>query len=403
MSSPGSPNDERGWSATVARGRAIFSSVPRGWSLVGQIAVILVVIPACWLILARLTGVTSGGQDPLGLVLILAGIMGAIFTVGGLVIALASIVTLLSINERVRSTIQRELPDFKEQADRQIQAYLLLQTSATEDVERAAALVEQALHLYPAAHHARSDLGLRLTEVVMADFIRRHGDPDMVYAAWPAPWEPPPPFSEAVRWLRAAWDHGDARDGRVLVALLTVYGAQRYYDSVIALVRTVRDTYPDQLAYLREQERLAILSYACVPFDERLRELGGALGVTLPMNIEDVRKAIAAIDLSDDNTGPHYADFYVVGRFSKWSDDLSRFPVLMRILLTATEAGIREGRLILPWPTLTERRELYSNGGSFRPVDDIIADLEPLVHFICSVKSGRHSPSILSTNVINLP
>jgi len=332
----------------------------------------------------------------------LAGIMAAIFTVGGLVIALTSIVTLLSINERVRSTIQKELPDLKAQADHQIQAYLLLQASGAEDVERAAALVEEALRLYPDAKHARSDLGLRLNDIIVTNFIHQHGDPDTVYAAPPHPWEPTPPFSEAVRWLRAALEHGDTRDGRVPAALATVYAAQRYHDSMIAMVRMVRDTYPDQLSSLKEQERMAVLAYACVPSHERLCGLGVDLDMRLPMELKDVREWIVSIDLADDNKGPHYAEFYVVGRFSRWGNDIGRFPVLVRILLVATDAGGRNGRLILAGPTLIEHSDLYDNSRPGRPVDDIIAELEPLVHFICPVERGRRRPSLPFTYVTNL-
>ncbi len=50
--------------------------------------------------------------------------MGAIFTAGGLVVALASIVAVLTVEDRVQRAFAAQMPQVVEQADQQIEAYL---------------------------------------------------------------------------------------------------------------------------------------------------------------------------------------------------------------------------------------------------------------------------------------
>lgn len=227
--------------------------------------------------------------------------------------------------------------------------------------------------------------------MVIADFIGRHGDPDLAYRAPSMPWDAPPPISEAWRWLHNADEHGDVREGLVVAVLAVMYGTQRYYDRMIATLRRVANEYPAQLTYLRRQDQIAICSYACIAqTEENLGELGALIGIDqLPMTPEVVRAAIDAVDLSDNNASNHFIDFYVAGRFSRWStDDIGRFPVLIRILLNQDEQGNRMGRLILIPSILSTHGDLFDNTRSPRSIDEILGQLEPLVYFLCRADRG---------------
>ncbi|MHB8619659.1 MAG: hypothetical protein ACYDAG_08830 [Chloroflexota bacterium] len=59
----------------------------------------------------------------------LGGLMGAIFTVGGLVIALAAVLTLLTVQDKARSEFHQEFEKLRPKLDRltdaRVQAHLL--------------------------------------------------------------------------------------------------------------------------------------------------------------------------------------------------------------------------------------------------------------------------------------
>ena len=107
--------------------------------------------------------------------------MGAIFTAGGLVVALAAVVTVLTVEDRIERRIKEMGPDLERRAEKQIQAYQLHQASQGADWVRAEELVLAALQRYPNAEHLRSDFGLRLADEVAADFVRDHGDSKHIY------------------------------------------------------------------------------------------------------------------------------------------------------------------------------------------------------------------------------
>lgn len=97
--------------------------------------------PLIWLLLAKRAGFTfataSQPADPLVFVTSIATIMGSIFVAGGLIIALASLVTLVDIDRRVQRQIKSQigivLPQIQESADRQIQAHILVTKAETSE------------------------------------------------------------------------------------------------------------------------------------------------------------------------------------------------------------------------------------------------------------------------------
>lgn len=90
--------------AHMATIRAFLQRWSKWWVALGVFMAIIIVPPAMLLILHAGGVNVSATLDPMGIALTLAALMGAIFVVGGLVVALAALVTLLSIEERIERT-----------------------------------------------------------------------------------------------------------------------------------------------------------------------------------------------------------------------------------------------------------------------------------------------------------
>ncbi len=345
----------------------------------------LILAPAAWLLTARIAGVRLTQQaDPLGLLTTFGGIMAAVFTVGGLVIALAAVVAVLTVEERVRRTIEEQTPDLERRADTQIQAYLLARTNLDANVEVAVAATEEALRLYPDVHNARSDLGLRLAEKVLKDFIRDHGNTPIMWQ--PQPGERAALRTEAVRWLKEALSYGDERGGQVPAVLAVVYGIEQRYDAMIAAARRAVTDHPAQQPYLLEAPHLIALAYACGADEARLRELGDAVGWSLPRPAEEVRASLSLQALRPLwQSGVAIVDWTIVGRPDAWQPaDLARFPVVMKLRRDMTApAGSPDTSLGGGLGTFANLPPAFTNAMGQRDADELIADLDGSVYFLC--------------------
>jgi len=349
----------------------------------------LILAPGAWLLTARIAGVRLTQQaDPLGLLTTFGGIMAAVFTVGGLVTALAAVVAVLTVEERVRRTIEEQMPDLERRADTQIQAYLLarasLDASVAANVEEVVSRTEEALRLYPGVHHARSDLGLRLAWEVLKDFIRDHGNTSIMWQ--PQPGERAALRAESVRWLKEALTHGDEREGQVQAALAVVYGIEQRYDAMIAVVRRVAADYPEQRPYLLEAPQLIALAYACGANEARLRELGDAVGWSLPRPAEEERASLSLQALRPSwQSGVAIVDWTIVGRPDAWQPtDLARFPVVMKLRRDMTApAGSPDTSLGGGLETFANLPPAFTNALGQRDADELIADLDGSVYFLC--------------------
>src|SRR5690242_18996760 len=262
----------------------------------GQVVALLIGVPLGWLALwigaalaAKALGIPfASARDPLGLFATLGGIMGAIFAVGGLVIALVAVLTQLQLQDRVSQVItqaqkdledkfNRELrPTYEEEAQKQIEGTLAwFQATIAGDWRSAERLMVEALAKYPKMQGARSTLGLRLAKEVETYFSNQlhhatqstatlyssssrgvplvsgltdvplitTNDDAIIFDPYTIPARPffaptlrvssGPPKMEAVDWLRKALEHGDDPDGRVSVTLPLMYGVIEWYDKMI--------------------------------------------------------------------------------------------------------------------------------------------------------------------------
>ena len=146
------------------------------WLIVWMLLLATLLIPLIWLVIAKQAGITLvSAHDPNSLIATVGGIMGAIFVVGGLVIALSSLVTLFSVEERIESRLNRLVPELRRDADSQIGSYVkFLEAREAYDWREAERLTELALQSYDHLPDARRILGLKLSKEVTAYFNEEH-------------------------------------------------------------------------------------------------------------------------------------------------------------------------------------------------------------------------------------
>lgn len=118
---------------------------------------IVVIVPILWLLIALWVGVPlnlTGDLLPT-----ISGVMGTIFTVGGLVIALVSVYTQLSIEDRIKRSFDVLQPELDARANTQIEAHLaFLRARDQGNWREAQQLAEEALTKWPTLRGVRAFL-----------------------------------------------------------------------------------------------------------------------------------------------------------------------------------------------------------------------------------------------------
>ncbi len=177
--------------------------------IIVALLVAVAVIPLLWLWFARWIGEPAVRViDSGGLLGTIGGVMGAIFTVGGLVIALVAVLTQLALKDRIDKAIadatqaleqryrdarqdldkryEQELrPELERRAKAQVAAQIAYFKAGIEidrDWESALDLARQALAHDPELEGVRSFVGLRLSHLVASGFRSQHG---LRYSALP--------------------------------------------------------------------------------------------------------------------------------------------------------------------------------------------------------------------------
>lgn len=366
----------------------------------GQVVALLIGVPLGWLALwigaalaAKALGIPfASASDPLGLFATLGGIMGAIFAVGGLVIALVAVLTQLQLQDRVTQVLtqaqkdledkfNRELrPTYEKEAQKQIEGTLaFFQATLAGDWRSAERLMLEALDKYPKLQGARSTLGLRMAKEVETYFSNQlhhatqstatlyssssrgvplvsgltdvplitTNDDAIIFDPYTIPARPffaptlrvssGPPKMEAVDWLRKALEHGDDPDGRVSVTLPLMYGVIEWYDKMIDALNAADAASELNNNYFLMTDHLAMLVYACGNNIARLKELGEALIYDLPVSEEEVLATTEGQDWSKSE----YIDWHALERPQIAQSD-SRFPATVRIFVLKNAQGHTE-------------------------------------------------------------
>lgn len=292
---------------------------------------------------------------------------GSHFHGWGLVIALVAILTQLSVEARVKQavidaqsaldqkfqtarqemerTYERQLrPELISRAKRQVQAQIAFFQATATDISNwrtAEQLTRQALENDPDLETVRSFLALRLSRYAVDGFWAQHArrsDLDIRrssisnYATFldsSAPyvdWKPIVPFVvnmsnvaltelpvlEAINWLQESLAHGENVGGRVAADLTLMYAILGRHDKLIEAIEQACALNPEQANYLAQPYQLWILASACGTSEQRLQQLGEALGITLPVPQDDI---VASVEQYTPNPASNsVVAWYVVPR-----------------------------------------------------------------------------------------
>ncbi len=293
----------------------------RGWTTFGQIAAgfgILGAVEALWIFLAHVWNVPASATGLLG------GIMGAIFTAGGIVVAMVSLYTLSTVARTARSAVREELRHSWDKFDQRMQehihaydrfaqakllrmafpyepnpskpvggrasglvpdAVLWLSEPAVENLMEAEILIEEALSMAPLGG-VSFWAAQQLYETVVREFVRRH-------AAEPATATLRPSLeallSRTVYWLTEALRSRDS-DAPTL-KLMQADAFAMLGDTRRARAALLAATQKGPWAHPRPGWGLACLAHAWAPTQEGLEELGRLIGYELPWTTDRIAEA----------------------------------------------------------------------------------------------------------------
>jgi len=386
------------------------NKVPPLW----KIFLLLISIPAGWLIVwfllvlvMHLVGFSLPSVgDANGLLATIGSIMGAIFTVGGLIVALVAVLTQIQLQDRVKQEVDKakqEVEDtfnnklrieYEKRIQDQVEGMLaFFQATSTTDWRQAEALVREALQKYPSLPGMRSYLGLLLSRKVQEYFsgllvqnVLQNADSfasamylhQLRYAE-------APPKVEAIDWLKEALEHQDNPEGQVSAALAFMYGFNEAYGKMLDIIQEVRINYPALLSYLQSPpDHLMMLIYACNKDQLLIQELMKALDV-LPPTEEEV---CTAIQKPPASTNEQFVDWYAVEL--NVGANTSKMPVKMRILSPHTQETVKVTRAIIfkhgqePIPRPDYSREPDPSKRVIDlPVDELVKQLFDEFLFLC--------------------
>lgn len=292
-------------------------------------------------------------RGPNHLLALLGSLMGAIFAASGLVVALVSVLTSLSLDRRIGSAYKRAMTElraeFEKKADAQIEAHIhFLQATSAGDWQSTERLTREALRSYPGLKDARAYLGSRLADhvvlklkVARAEWDRRGWTPNERWA-WRAPtedWPEGAPLAEAIRWLEDALEHGEDKNGEVLRNLALMWAAHGRAEKMLDYMRRLAS---GQVQPLLHPDFLMAIANGCKGDRAALTEAGGLLGITLPVAADTVRRWIEEIDRLPT---PGVLTVWAMRGTGFWGVDAPEWPAQLAFGASRSKEGIATVRV----------------------------------------------------------
>lgn len=352
----------------------------------GAVFAFAVVVPLVWLIaLSHWPGKLVTPDLPGGLLATIGGLMGAIFTVGGLLVALVSLLTQLTVEQRVRSVMQQTFDDLTPRTERRLTERLTALTylheaqlalSAPEpDWNRAIASTSQAIHAFDGLQGARSQLGLALYQHYVASVYSEQicGDQPIRYS---------PLEKWAFDWLHDAETKDDDPEGMVAAALAVLSGLMLDTQGMMRHLTRAITSNPKQKDELRQHARsLIFLASGCQSNDpaqqaENLRALAQTLAITLPKTQEEIVQSLLA---AAKRTGEQEMKWLVLGNRANASTLILQFPKEVRVVVNGTTMLAQAFYSV---PQQQGFAQLPESGGPI-PVKDLSDILLTSFVFIC--------------------
>lgn len=380
-----------------------------------QIVLLLVGIPLSWLfiwfliiLIAHSAGLpTPSTADVSSLLSTLGGLMGAVFTVGGLVVALVAILTQIQLQDRVRQEVEKakqavedtfnnELRvEYEKRIQEQVEGMLtFFQATNAREWEQAEALAREALQKYPQLSGVRSYIGLRLSMEVQWFFVSQLLPISFGYTESPATGpllhqartEPPPPKLEAIHWLEDALEHHDDPDKQVSKALACMYGYNEAYNKMMDILSKLDEK--NHLS-LHRPYYLLMLVYGCGNDIFRINELIKTILFQLPTEHQVITSASDRKPSLQDQ----FIDWYAIEKLS--GVDTSRMPVTIRIYRTSDSskeiyaAVFKKGVQHRKIPPDDPSRNV-SLGMTMLPLSELVKQLFDEYVFICLTEAIIH-------------
>jgi hypothetical protein len=359
----------------------------------GLCAIVVVVLVLLVVVAQALHVAVMGAADLSTLLAVLGGMMGTIFVIGGLVVALAAVVQVLSVREQVQAVLDEQehaldkrfndlRAQVRDEAEQQIQGYIALQQARdARDWRSTVTLAREALQAFPALRGVRSFVALKLTTFVVNYFVWEHSRTgtglalaETLATVGLGEVRDQPPTSEALAWLMLAQEQGDDPGGQITAALPLIYGVEGRYDEMLDAVRTCFAHASSLGATLQESRHLIALAHACGTEPTRLRALGDQLGRELPVPAPTIFSALRPL------TTDSHSDWWVIprapGRGASWSPGVVRF----FIGVTPTgQQGVR-ARCISAGP---DEPDFPPELGVYADADAVVQDIGKQYLFIC--------------------
>lgn len=311
----------------------------------------LVLLLIVWSLIAHALGIPLvPASDIGGWLATIGGVMGAIFTAGGIIVALVAVISQLMLEDRVKRAVaeakqlfqdqyERELaPNLKERARQQVKAQIaFFQATIAGHWKSAEQFTDEALGYDPDLEGARSFLGMQMSTAVGRHFFDQlYGLSRSIEALLAAqrssqvPATEPPTVTQAILRLKDALDHQDNPGGQASAELALMYGYAEMYDEMLAAIKESLRIDKDLTRYFLPTYRLTMLLWACKQESERMKAVGALLGHSLPVPQAVIRASYEQTDTAPSTPGQGYVEWFALeyGRFGKTT---SKLPATIRI------------------------------------------------------------------------
>ncbi len=307
----------------------------------------VLVIPMLWLAIARWLGIVGAvSTDPLGLLAMIGSAMGAIFTVGGMVIALVAVLTQLTLQDRAERVLEDKyktdlLPELHKLMERRIKAAFqwneakqILQEpvrpltySGMEQQLPAQGLpyrwteadiyARQAITLYPdlpdVRKHMGLDLGMGAAEYFLA--VQQISNPlSGRDSYWKHVAKPELLLEKAIGWLEDALHRGEDTNGSVAAHLALLYGARGDFDVMLETIQHAIKADEDIRDSLHHPRHLPLLAAPCRGNTEQIKRVGRVLKKDLPVPKREVQDSMTSFAKREDSDTT--LEWWVVGQHS---------------------------------------------------------------------------------------
>ncbi len=271
-------------------------------------------------------------SDGVALFATIGGIMGAIFTIGGLVVALAAILTVLTIEERVNKVFDNRLPELHAH----IHSYEAEDAIRDRNWEQADSKTMQAIQEYSRLPNMRRKLGLQMRQ-------------------------------------------GEDQDGAVSAALAKIYGINKRCAAMLEALKKAIAADPEWKEQLREPNSLILLAHGCIDepnIQDTLERLRRDLG--LPMPEETFTRYIKE---QYGKVGLH--GYWAIGRPDYWIEHHNNKPNFPIDILVYPKKEGEKWQAHASFSVPGNRDEIPKEENSYFPIYDLFNELEKRFFLIC--------------------